>query len=152
MQWLFPVDITSSIMTTATYFKRCVSGSASSARLFALLLVLFPLSASAAPTPLGCKVNETDGVSLKTSQTMIENTTNKIIAERTVVEATIGVVSGLGRAKFVSSRVAAPSTLQKHDRMSVGDTPRNARSCTANIVLIQPKTVFTDKKPPVIEK
>jgi len=140
-------------MSTATFLRRCVFGVAPSVPRFpalvhsagremvgcvALLLMLFPLSAGATPWSLGCQVNQTDGVSLKTGQSMIENTTNKVIAQGTVIEMTVQVVPGVGKIKFVTNRVAAPSTLQKHDKMSGGDTPPNGRSCTAQISLVQP--------------
>lgn len=83
---------------------------------------------------------------------MIENTTGKVIAQGTVIEITVQVVPGIGKTKFVTNRVAAPSTLQSRDKMSGGDTPPNGRSCTAKIALVQPKDKVTNKKPPLIVK
>ena len=137
-------------MSTAICLQRRRSGFGTAAPI--LVLLLAPLSVNAAPRSLGCQVNQTDGVSLKTGQSMIENTTDKVIAQGTVVEMTVNIVPGIGKAKSVTSRIAAPSTLQRHDKMSGGDAPRSARSCTASISLVQPKDKITNKIPPVIAK
>jgi hypothetical protein len=134
-------------MSTATFVHARGRSMAASAP---FLLALLAFSANAAP--LGCQVNQTDGVSLKAGQTMIENTTDKVIAQDTVIETSVQVARGIGKARFVTSRVAAPSTLQVHDRMSAGDTPTNARSCTARIALVQPHDTVTNKQAPVIAK
>ncbi len=111
---------------------------------FALLLVLFPLSASAAS--LSCKIDQTDSISLKARQNIVENMTDNIIKEGTVIDITSKLESG----KSVTDRVAATGTLRKHGTMSGGDTPPNATSCTAKISRVQ-STFDPSKKPPVGE-
>lgn len=110
---------------------------------FALLLVLFPLSASAAS--LGCKINQTDSISLKARQNIVENMTNNIIKEGTVIDITSKLASG----KSVTDRVAVTGTLRQHGTMSGGDTRADATSCTAQISSAQ-STIDPNKKPPVV--
>jgi len=131
------------IVSTAIFFKRCMFSLASSV---VFLLALPPLSANA--TSLGCQVNQTDGVSLKTGQTLIENTTTKAIPKGTAIDLSVQVAPGVGKVQFVKTRVSTFGTLQKHDKMSGGDTPKNAKSCTASIALGQASQTISDRPAP----
>ena len=137
-------------MSTSKFLKRCVSGIMTLAGCFALVLGLFPLFASAAPFPLGCKVNETDGRIPKTGQIIITNTTGNAIAEGTMIDLTVQIRRDGSRPQLV--KIRAYATIPNHDYINGGDTPLNAHSCTANISLVQPKTTFSNKKSPVIAK
>ena len=137
-------------MNTTSVFKHSAFGVASAAA--GLVPLLLSGLANAAPSSLGCQVNGVDGTSLRSGQTLIQNTTAKDIAQGTVIEITTLVVPGIGKAHSVSSRVSAPA-LEKGSSRSVGDSPRQARSCTANIALVQPKTtVDPNRRPPVLGK
>ena len=139
-------------MRTSTFFRWSACSFASSARFLVPLLVLLASSANAGAQTLACQVNQTDGVSLKTGQSMIENTLGRVIKQGTVVEMTVRVQPPIGKVTFVTNRVAAPATLQSHDKISGGTTPPNGKSCTAKIALVQPKDTVTAKTPPQISK
>lgn len=113
-----------------------------------LCLALHSLTAHAAPKSLGCQVNATDGHGPKTGQTMIENTTGRVIPEGTSIELAVQIKPGTGPVNPIKSRFSTFRQLEVHDNMSAGDTPTNAAGCTASISLIQPRKTLTNKTPP----
>jgi hypothetical protein len=113
-----------------------------------LCMALHTLTASAAPRSLGCQVNATDGHGPKTGQTMLDNTTGKVIPEGTVIELVVQVKTATGPASPVKTRFATFRRLEVHDNISAGDTPKNATGCTASISLFQPQKTITNKPPP----
>jgi hypothetical protein len=116
-----------------------------------LWMVLHALTANAAPKSLGCEVNATDGHGPKTGQTMINNTTGRIIRQGTVIDLAVQIKPNTGPANPIKSRFATFRQLEVHDNMSAGDTPRNATGCTASISLVQPQKTISNKPPPKLE-
>jgi hypothetical protein len=117
---------------------------ASSSRL-ALLLALFPMSASA--VSLACAISQTDGVSLKTGQNIVRVTTDSVLKQGTLIDVTTQLASG----GPVTNTITTHREMRKNDTILGGDTPRNARGCTAKVSLAQ-STIDPKKKSPSLAK